>query len=167
MLAVISDTHGMMRPEVLHALHDCESIIHAGDIGSPEVLDRLTQIAPVHAIRGNIDTAAWSLSIPEKRTVIWMQQRILIAHRLSDVQAQDLEEIDLLVCGHSHKPFYGYHLGTRYLNPGSIGPKRFRLPITCARLYLEDSNVEVAWIVLDDRGREVRLGPGWDNWVVI
>lgn len=136
-IGVISDTHGLLRPEALAALRGSELILHAGDIGSPEVLRALEALAPVVAVRGNNDTDGWAEAVPERQTVDTAGQRLLLLHDLKtlglDPAAQGLQAV---ITGHSHKPNVEHRDGVLYLNPGSAGPRRFKLPVTLARLRL-------------------------------
>ena len=136
-LGLISDTHGLLRPEALRALKGADYIVHAGDIGSPEILDALSTIAPVTAIRGNIDTQPWAAAIPETVTVDLAGVRIHVVHNVHDL-AIDVRaaRIRLVVSGHSHKPGVRTEDGVVYVNPGSAGGRRFRLPVTVATLEL-------------------------------
>ena len=163
-LGIVSDTHGLIRPDALTALDGCEHILHAGDIGSPSVLDALSSIAPVTAIRGNIDRSPWSLELKERARVHWAGLEIDLLHNLSTWECNTASLPDLIVAGHSHRPYWGYHHGVRHLNPGSIGPKRFSLPVSLARLHVHQSDVSLEQLVLDDRGRTVDWGPGCDDW---
>ena len=148
-IGLISDTHGLLRPEALATLQGCEQIIHAGDIGKPEVLDGLRAIAPLEAIRGNIDTADWSLELPER-----LDLRIegLTLHVLHDLKQMDIDPlaagIDVVIAGHSHKPKVERRDGVLYINPGSAGPRRFSLPISLALLELNDGDAQVELISL-------------------
>jgi uncharacterized protein len=132
-IGVISDTHGLVRDEARRALAGCELIIHAGDLGTPEVLEALASIAPVMAIRGNIDD--WARTLPDTRVVEIERRRIYVLH---DIKALDLDPhaagFDAVISGHSHKPLVREHDGVLYLNPGSAGPRRFALPVSLARL---------------------------------
>jgi putative phosphoesterase len=141
-IGVISDTHGLLRPEAINTLHGSNHIIHAGDIGAPNILDNLRTIAPVTAIRGNIDRAIWARKLPATEVVELGGLSIYILH--------DLKELDLkpeaagfaaVISGHSHVPKQETRRGVLYFNPGSAGPRRFRLPITVGKLVIEDSAV--------------------------
>lgn len=149
MLGVISDTHGHMRPEALRALAGAEAIIHAGDVGTPEVLLALRQIAPVHAVRGNVDVNEWALSLPETLTVTIGTVRIYVIH---DVAQLDFDPAargyHVVISGHSHRTQNEMRDGVLYLNPGSAGPRRFRLPITLARFFIEGTNVRTEFVEL-------------------
>ncbi|WP_454913055.1 metallophosphoesterase family protein [Stutzerimonas chloritidismutans] len=148
-IGLISDTHGLLRPEALAALQGCAQIIHAGDIGKPQVLDGLRAIAPLEAIRGNIDTADWALELPER-----LDLRIggLTLHVLHDLKQMDIDPlaagIDVVIAGHSHKPKAERRDGVLYINPGSAGPRRFSLPISLALLELNDGDAQVELISL-------------------
>lgn len=136
-IGLISDTHGLLRPEALNALQGSELILHAGDVGKPEILDALRAVAPVVAIRGNVDGDAWAAALPA--TEVIETERALI-YMLHDVNALDLDPVaagfQIVVSGHSHKPARSVRSGVLYINPGSAGPKRFSLPTTIARLDL-------------------------------
>ncbi|WP_278379020.1 MULTISPECIES: metallophosphoesterase family protein [Stutzerimonas] len=148
-IGLISDTHGLLRPEALAALQGCAQIIHAGDIGKPQVLDGLRAIAPLEAIRGNIDIADWALELPER-----LDLRIggLSLHVLHDLKQLDIDPlaagIDVVIAGHSHKPKVERRDGVLYINPGSAGPRRFSLPISLALLELNDGDAQVELISL-------------------
>ncbi|WP_278400714.1 metallophosphoesterase family protein [Stutzerimonas kunmingensis] len=148
-IGLISDTHGLLRPEALASLQGCAQIIHAGDIGKPEVLDGLRAIAPLEAIRGNIDTAEWARELPER-----LDLRIgsLSVHVLHDLKQLDIDPlvagIDVVIAGHSHKPKVERRDGVLYVNPGSAGPRRFSLPISLALLELNDGQAQVELISL-------------------
>jgi putative phosphoesterase len=134
-IGLISDTHGLMRPQALRALEGSDLIIHAGDVGDPEILEALKTLAPVFAVRGNVDTEPWALALPETEVVETDTATIYILH---DVHALDLDPVaagfQIIVSGHSHKPARTENGGVLFLNPGSAGPRRFDLPVTVARL---------------------------------
>ncbi|MDH0211992.1 metallophosphoesterase family protein [Stutzerimonas stutzeri] len=148
-IGLISDTHGLLRPEAVAALRGCAQIIHAGDIGKPQVLDGLRVIAPLEAIRGNIDTADWAQVLPER-----LDLRIggLTLHVLHDLKQLDIDPlaagVDVVIAGHSHKPKVERRDGVLYVNPGSAGPRRFSLPISLALLELNDGQAQVELISL-------------------
>lgn len=133
-IGIISDTHGLLRPEAFEALHGSELIIHAGDVGSADVLERLGQLAPVVAVRGNVDTAAWASRLPMMAAVEAGEGRIWVLH---DLQTLDMDPVRsdfrTVIYGHSHKPAQGIKEGVLYLNPGSAGPRRFHLPVSVVR----------------------------------
>jgi putative phosphoesterase len=134
-IGLISDTHGLLRPEALTALTGSDLIIHAGDVGRPEILEQLRSLAPVVAVRGNVDKGSWASQLPETAIVEAYAATIYVLH---DVQQLDLDPaaagFQVVVSGHSHQPGKTERSGVMYLNPGSAGPRRFRLPVTVARL---------------------------------
>ena len=135
---VISDTHGLLRPEAVAALRGVDCVIHAGDIGAPEVLEALAQIAPVHAIRGNNDRAQWAASLPDTCTIELGGVAIYVIHDVKVLVHEELDaSIRVVISGHSHAPRVQEVDGVLYLNPGSAGPRRFRLPVTVAHLTLD------------------------------
>ena len=134
-VGVISDTHGLLRDEAVAALKESELIIHAGDIGKPEVLERLREIAPVHAVRGNNDRDAWARGLPLTEVVDVGGVLIYLLHDIGDLDIDPAAAgMAAVVTGHSHKPLAEVRDGVLFLNPGSAGPRRFRLPITVATL---------------------------------
>jgi uncharacterized protein len=148
-IGLISDTHGLLRPQALRALEGSDLIIHAGDVGDPEILEALKTLAPVFAVRGNVDTEPWALSLPETELVELDPATIYILH---DVHALDLDPVaagfQIVVSGHSHKPSRTEHGGVLFLNPGSAGPRRFDLPVTVARLDVGKQPWSVAFVDL-------------------
>jgi putative phosphoesterase len=134
-IGVISDTHGLVRPEAVTALVGSELILHAGDIGSPDVLTTLGRLAPVVAVRGNNDRGPWAAALPEREVVEIGGCRLYVLH---DLKTMDLDPVranlHAVIAGHSHRPLLQARDGVLYLNPGSAGPRRFRLPIAVARL---------------------------------
>ena len=148
-IGLISDTHGLMRPEALAALKGAELIIHAGDVGRPEILDALQSVAPTVAIRGNIDKDPPCSSLPPTEIVEAGPTLIYILHDVNDL---DLDPVaagfQIVVSGHSHKPSQTERKGVLYINPGSAGPRRFRLPITVARLDLSSLPLQAKIIEL-------------------
>jgi putative phosphoesterase len=135
-IGVVSDTHGLVRREVLARLAGCELIVHAGDVGSPEVLAALETVAPVVAVRGNVDRGAWSRDLPATSVVTVGRARLYVLHDLGELNLDPrTADFDAVVSGHSHVPRVERREGVLYLNPGSAGPRRFRLPIACARLF--------------------------------
>jgi hypothetical protein len=134
-IGIISDTHGIVRSAALEALAGMGMIIHAGDVGKPAVIDVLNSIAPVFAIKGNVDTDPWADELPLTRTVTVEGIRIFVLHNLADLSFDPADQAyRAVISGHSHKPSYEFRTGVLYLNPGSAGPRRFRLPLTVARL---------------------------------
>ena len=148
-VGLISDTHGLLRPEALDALRGSDCIIHAGDIGSPDILEALRTIAPVTAIRGNIDKDAWAKSLPATEIVEIEDSLLYVLH---DVNQLDLDPaaagFRAVISGHSHAPSREFRAGVLYINPGSAGPRRFRLPITVAKLYVTSTSIEAEFIPL-------------------
>ncbi len=135
MIGLISDTHGLLRPEALRALAGSELIVHAGDVGKPEILSALAAIAPVVAVRGNIDTSAWARELPETAAAGAAGARIHVLHDLKQLAIDPhAAGFAAVVSGHSHKPGCRERTGVLYINPGSAGPRRFRLPVTVALL---------------------------------
>ncbi len=148
-IGVISDTHGLLRPEALAALRGCERIIHAGDIGKPEVLDALRALAPLDAIRGNVDSGDWAASVPEHLDLEIGGLRIHVTH---DVKAMGIDPIaarvDVVIAGHSHQPKIEEVDAVLYLNPGSAGRRRFKLPVSLALLDIEDGQPRAQLVTL-------------------
>jgi putative phosphoesterase len=151
-IGLISDTHGLLRQEAVQALRGSELIIHAGDVGKPEILEELRKIAPVIAVRGNVDTEPWALALPETAVVEAGAATIYVLH---DVNALDLNPaasgFRIVVSGHSHKPGKTERDGVLYVNPGSAGPRRFQLPVTVARLNLEEEPLNPEFVDLEVR----------------
>ena len=141
-IGVISDTHGLLRPEAVEALRGSDLILHAGDVGSPEILEELRRIAPVKAVRGNIDSSPWCETLP--------LTEVIEAGGLSLYMLHDLKQLDLnpaaagfaaVICGHSHAPMNEVRNGVLYFNPASAGPRRFKLPICVGRLRVRDGSL--------------------------
>jgi len=142
LVGVISDTHGLLRPEAVAALQGSDHIIHAGDIGAPEILDRMRQIAPVTAIRGNVDRAAWAKKLPETDVLELGSVSIYILHNLKELDLKpEAAGFAAVISGHSHVPKQEIKNGVLYFNPGSAGPRRFRLPITVGKLVIGGSTI--------------------------
>jgi len=148
-IGVISDTHGLLRPEVIEAFDDVSLILHAGDIGRPEVLEELQRIAPVIAVRGNNDHGDWAARIPETQLV---HEGAVSLYMLHDVKELHLDpppqNIHAIISGHSHRPSIIQRDGIWLLNPGSAGPRRFKLPISVAKLIVEGTAVHAELIEL-------------------
>jgi putative phosphoesterase len=141
-IGVISDTHGLLRPEALESLAGVGHIIHAGDIGSPDIVPRLMEVASVTAIRGNVDTQPWAAAFPEHATVALAGRSIHILHDVGDLDFDPVERgIAIVVAGHSHRPKIETVNGVLFLNPGSAGHRRFKLPVTLATVDLTDDAV--------------------------
>ncbi len=149
-VGVISDTHGLLRPEALDLLRGSDHIIHAGDIGAPEIIPALEKLAPVTAIRGNIDRQDWTRKFPETEVVELAGVHIYIIH---DLNAIDLNPkaagFAAVISGHSHKPHQEMKDGVLYFNPGSAGPRRFKLPITVGRLEITAGTLTATVIPLE------------------
>ena len=148
-VGLISDTHGLLRPEALRALEGSDLIIHAGDVGKPEILDTLRLLAPVVAVRGNVDLDEWACALPLAASAEAAPAAIYVLH---DIQKLGLDPaaagFQVVVSGHSHQPSRTERNGVLYLNPGSAGPRRFHLPVTVARLDLRRSPWKVEFIDL-------------------
>ena len=149
-IGVISDTHGLLRPEAIAALQGSGLIIHAGDIGRLEVIEQLAAIAPVKAIRGNIDQAAWADEFPETEVVQANDMLIYVLHNLKALDlAPQAAGFRIVVSGHSHQPKIEEKDGTLYLNPGSAGPRRFKLQIAVGRLTISGKSIQGEILPLD------------------
>lgn len=130
-IGIISDTHGLMRPEALRALAGVDHILHAGDVGAPEVLERLRELAPVSAVRGNVDRGVWAQALPETDLVEAAGRTFYLVHDVDDLDVDPAAAgVCAVVSGHSHRPAVLRRRGVLYVNPGSAGPRRFRLPVT-------------------------------------
>ena len=142
-IGVISDTHGLLRPEVDACLSGVSHIIHAGDIGRPEVMTGLRRIAPVTAVRGNVDNGGWAEEYPYTQTLTLAGRSFHVLHDLNDLQLNPaLGGIDVVISGHSHRCRVEVVESVLYLNPGSAGPRRFKLPVTMATLDLREDGME-------------------------
>ena len=130
------------------ALAGCDPIIHAGDIGSPAVLARLGALAPVHAVRGNVDHGAWSANLPVTQRIEIDGFRIYVLHILAELNPQAADNVDAVIYGHSHQPKIETTNGTLFFNPGSAGPRRFRLPITVGRMTVEHGKLHAEIVEL-------------------
>lgn len=148
-VGVISDTHGLLRPEALAALRGCDRIVHAGDVGAPEVLAALRALAPVTAVRGNNDRGAWAGALAESEAVEVAGRWLYVLH---DLHALDLDPaaagFAAVIAGHSHRPLIEERRGVLFVNPGSAGPRRFTLPVAVARLRIGGGRVEGETVVL-------------------
>ena len=133
-IGIISDTHGLLRPEAEDRLAGVDHIIHAGDVGRPEIIASLRKIAPVTAIRGNVDGGEWARAYADTEVVRLAGKTIYVLHDLKTLRADALAGVDVVISGHSHAPKIDTVDGVLYLNPGSAGPRRFKLPITLATL---------------------------------
>ena len=142
-VGVISDTHGLLRPEALDALQGSNYIIHAGDVGDPQILDQLAAIAPVTAVRGNVDHGAWAQKIPATNILEIGEILIYVLHRLQDLDLKpEAAKFAAVIYGHSHVPKQEMKNGVLYFNPGSAAPRRFKLPVSLGRLLLTNGKLE-------------------------
>lgn len=152
-IAVLSDTHGLLRPTVLTQLKGVDHILHAGDVGDPVILQQLREIAPVTAIRGNIDTQGECALLPTTDMVQLGGMLVYLVHSVADLDIDPVAAgVKLVVSGHSHRSALEVRRGVMYLNPGSIGPRRFKLPIAMAMLRIADGTFQVEEIRLDADG---------------
>jgi putative phosphoesterase len=149
-IGLISDTHGLMRPEALAFLQGCDHIVHGGDIGNATILEQLAAIAPVTAVRGNNDKAAWADAIAQTEFVQTEGITLYVLHDIADL---DLDPpaagIQVVMTGHSHKPLIEERDGVLYINPGSAGPRRFTLPISIGELVVEGTAITPRIVTLD------------------
>jgi putative phosphoesterase len=148
-LGVISDTHGLLQKEAVEALRGVGRILHAGDVGTPEILDALERIAPVTAIRGNVDTKTWARRLPETELIEIGGVTIYMVHDLGRLDLKpEAAGIGVVVHGHSHKPKIEEKNGVLYFNPGSAGPRRFQLPLSVGKLFIDVKKVHAELIGL-------------------
>jgi putative phosphoesterase len=149
-VGIISDTHGLLRPEALRALRGSDCIVHAGDIGDPRILEALATIAPVTAVRGNNDRDAWAAHLPNVAHVEVARVRLLVIHDLAELPGVAAAgRIDVVVSGHSHRPAIERRDGVLFVNPGSAGPRRFRLPVAVAMVEIAADRIDAVGIALD------------------
>ena len=148
LIGVISDTHGLVRPQALEALAGVDMILHAGDIGNSAVLDTLRAVAPVVAVRGNNDKGDWAESLPNWEVVDIGSLSIYMLHDLKEIDISPAGTFQVVVSGHSHKPAVEERRGVLYVNPGSAGPRRFNLPISLAHLRVQGDSVNASLIDL-------------------
>lgn len=148
-IGVISDTHGLLRPEAVAALAGSDYIIHAGDVGDPAILDRLSQIAPVTAVRGNVDTGAWARKIPATNILEVAGLTVYVLHILEELDLKpEAAGLAAVIYGHSHKPASEMKNGVLYFNPGSAGPKRFDLPVSAGKMLVDGTRITTQIIEL-------------------
>jgi hypothetical protein len=148
-IGLISDTHGLLRPEALAALRGCDRIVHGGDIGDSAILDTLATLAPVTAVRGNNDTGPWAATLPETTHLHYAGVTLYVLHDLKQLAIDPhAEGIDVVVSGHSHRPTIATRDGVLHVNPGSAGPRRFRLPVTLAWLDIADARASARLVPL-------------------
>jgi uncharacterized protein len=149
LIGIISDTHGLLRPQAVKALCGVELIIHAGDLGGPEVLAALAAIAPVQAVRGNTDKGDWARPLPRNRVVAVEGMQLYVLHNLYELDLNPgAAGLAAVIYGHSHRPSLERQEGVLYLNPGSAGPRRFLLPVTLALLRVTGEALQVEFIKL-------------------
>ncbi len=148
-LGVISDTHGLLRPEAFEALRGSDRILHAGDVGTPGILEALTQIAPVTAVRGNVDTEPWGRALPETEVVEAGGVSVFMLHSLGQLDLKpEAAGFRVVVYGHSHQPKIEEKNGVLYFNPGSAGPRRFNLSVSVGKLRIEAGEVRAELLEL-------------------
>jgi putative phosphoesterase len=149
LIGIISDTHGLLRPEASSALAGVELIIHAGDIGNPEILSELSKIAPVHAVRGNTDRGDWAANLPLTRVVEVGNVLIYVLHELFTLDLDPAAAgLAAVIYGHSHSPHLERKNGVLFLNPGSAGPRRFKLPVSLVLLRVEGTLLQADFVNL-------------------
>ncbi|HWZ83729.1 MAG TPA: metallophosphoesterase family protein [Terriglobales bacterium] len=149
-IGIISDTHGLLRPEAIAALRDSDRILHAGDVGDPDILDRLRDIAPVTAIRGNIDREPWAKRLPETEVLEVGGVAIYMLHDLAQLDLKpEASGFRVVVYGHSHRPRVEEKNGVVYFNPGSAGPRRFQLPVGVGLMEIHAETVQAHLIDLE------------------
>jgi putative phosphoesterase len=142
-IGVVSDTHGLLRPEVLPALAGVDHILHLGDVGDPAILKSLAKLAPVHAVRGNIDRTGPNCRLPETDVLLFEGHYIYLLHDLSTLRLNPVAaKFSAVLYGHSHRPLIEHKKGVLYFNPGSCGPRRFELPLTVGHLTLSGGRLE-------------------------
>lgn len=150
-VGLVSDTHGLLRPEVIPALEGCDLIVHAGDVGGHEILEALARVAPVHAVRGNTDHGPFGASLPSTEVVEAGGASLYILHIVDELDLDpESAGIGAVIFGHTHRPLVEHRNGVLFVNPGSCGPRRFDLPVTVARMTVVDGEVEVRLIPLVD-----------------
>jgi putative phosphoesterase len=148
---VISDTHGLLREAAALALRGSDVIVHAGDVGGPEILERLREIAPVVAVRGNVDSQSWALALPVTQSLEADGTIFYVIHNLKELDLDPVAaEFGVVISGHTHKPIRFEKDGVLYINPGSAGPRRFSLPTTLARLRLGKKPWQVEFVPCGD-----------------
>ena len=149
-IGVISDTRGLLRPEALAALQGSDYIIHAGDIGDAQILDKLVAIAPLTAVRGNVDHGAWTRKIPATNVLEIGEISIYVLHNLQELDLKpEAAKFAVVVYGHSHVPKQERKNGVLYFNPGSAGPRRFTLPVSVGRMTIEDGRIDSKILLLE------------------
>lgn len=149
-IGVISDTHGLLRPQALDLLRGCDLILHAGDMGSADIIPTLRQMAPVTAVRGNVDAGAWAREFEVEEAVEVGEHSLFMIHDLDDLAFDPAEAgFDVIIYGHSHRPKVETLGGVLHLNPGSAGPRRFDLPISLAKIHLEGGELHTEMLTIE------------------
>ncbi|MCG6878553.1 MAG: metallophosphatase family protein [Deltaproteobacteria bacterium] len=141
-IGVIADTHGLLRPEAVHFMTGCHTILHAGDVGKEAVLARLSAIAPTFAVRGNVDRDPWARKLPHREVVEIGNRSFYLIHNLEDLDLDPSGGFDAVIFGHSHIPKNYWKKGVIYFNPGGAGPRRFRLPTSVGRIVIRNGRLE-------------------------
>ena len=150
LLGVISDTHGLLRPEAVEALRGVQQVIHAGDVGSPEILKKLATIAPVTAVRGNVDKDPWAQQLPETQVLETGGISIYLVHDLTQLDVKpEAAGFRVVISGHSHIPKQEVRNGVLYFNPGSAGPRRFKGPVSVGRLSIDGAELRAELVMLN------------------
>jgi len=150
LIGVISDTHGLLRPEAVNALRGSDYIVHAGDIGYPGILNRLNEIAPVTAVRGNVDRERWARKIPQTNVLEVEGLSVYVLHNLDDLDLKpEAAGFAAVIYGHSHVPKLEKKNGVLYFNPGSAGPRRLRLPVTVGKLKVLGKKLDAEIVQLE------------------
>ena len=149
-VGVISDTHGLLRTEAFAALRGSDYIIHAGDVGDPAILDKLAEIAPVTAVRGNVDHGSWAQKIPATNLLEVGEVSIYVLHSIQELDVKpEAAKFAAVIYGHSHVPKQEMKNGVLYFNPGSAGPRRFKLPVSWGRLTIKNGKIDVRILQLE------------------
>jgi uncharacterized protein len=149
-IGVISDTHGLLRPEAVRALQGADLIVHGGDVGDPAILEELRRIAPLRAIRGNVDRGAWAQKLPETDVVEAADLMIYVIHNVRDLDLNPRAAgFACVISGHSHQPRSEVRDGVLYFNPGSAGPRRFKLPISVGHITVEGAKIGAEIVLLE------------------
>jgi uncharacterized protein len=142
LVGVISDTHGLLRPEAIGALRGADIIVHAGDVGNPQIIDKLRGVAPTYVVRGNIDNGTWAAGLPTIAIVDVGELKFFVLHQVSQLALDPVTEgYAAVMFGHSHAPSVETREGVLFLNPGSAGPRRFKLPVTVARVRVSGRRI--------------------------
>ncbi len=147
-VGLISDTHGLLRPEAVEALRGSDFIVHAGDIGDAAILQALAALAPVTAVRGNNDREPWASALPDASMLVAGEKRIHVVHDRTDIDPARWHDVDVVIAGHSHRPMIERREQVLFVNPGSAGPRRFNLPVSVGELLIVDERVTARLITL-------------------